>query len=160
MDFKDYYASLGVAKTATDKELKQAYRKLARKHHPDVNPGDKSAESKFKEAQQAYDILSDAEKRSLYDRYGNAAFEGMAASGPRSGATEWTANQAGPGFTFDFGDFFGPGGPGAGAAGAGAGATEEAHGAGGIFEELLGRVRGGRRPAGPRPGRNLEANLT
>src|SRR5438067_12103585 len=152
MDFKDYYSTLGVAKTANEKEIKQAYRKLARKHHPDVNPGDKAAEAKFKEGQQAYDILSDAEKRSLYDRYGKAAFEGMAASGPRSGATEWTANQAGPGYTFDFGDFFGPGG--------GAEATAEAtQGGGGIFEELLGRVRGGRRPAGPRPGRNLEANL-
>ena len=57
---------------------------LARKHHPDVNPGDKTAEGKFKEVQQAYDILSDAEKRSLYDRYGTAAFEGMAAAGPRT----------------------------------------------------------------------------
>jgi DnaJ-class molecular chaperone len=108
--------------------------------------------------------MSYAEKRSLYDRFGKAAFEGMAASGPRSGATEWTANQAGPGgFTFDFSEFFGSHGAGAGAAagaGAGAGAAEEVQGGGGIFEELLGRVRGSRRPAGPRPGRNLEANLT
>jgi DnaJ-class molecular chaperone len=156
MPDRDYYEVLGVARDASADAIKKAYRSLARKHHPDVNPGDKKAEARFKEAQQAYDILSDAEKRSLYDRYGNAAFEGVAASGPRAGATEWTANQAGPGFAFDFGDIFGPGGMGAGAA------TDEAHG-GGIFEELLGRVRGGRggrRPAGPRAGRNLEARLT
>ena len=59
---------------------------MARKHHPDTNPGDKKAEAKFKEVQAAYDVLSDAEKRSMYDRYGTAAFEGMAAAGPRTGA--------------------------------------------------------------------------
>jgi curved DNA-binding protein len=157
MPDRDYYEVLGVARDATAEDIKKAYRKLARKHHPDVNPGDKGAEAKFKETQQAYDILSDAEKRSLYDRYGRAAFEGMAASGPRAGGTEWAANQSGNNFTFDFGDFFGPGG--AAAPGAGA-ASGDAHEAGGIFEELLGRVRGGRRPAGPRPGRSFEANLT
>jgi DnaJ-class molecular chaperone len=155
---RDYYEVLGVERNASADEIKKAYRKLARKHHPDVNPGDKAAEARFKETQQAYDILSDAEKRSLYDRFGKAAFEGMAASGPRSGATEWTAHQAGPGgFTFDFSEFFGqPAG-----AGTAPGGTAEAHtGGGGIFEELLGRVRGGRRPAGPRHGRHLDANLT
>ena len=70
MDFKDYYSTLGVAKTATAKELKQAYRKLARKHHPDVNPGDKSAESKFKEINEAYEVLGDPEKRKKYDELG------------------------------------------------------------------------------------------
>src|SRR6187551_3514645 len=104
---RDYYEVLGVSRDASSDEIKKAYRKLARQHHPDVNPGDKTAEARFKEAQQAYDVLSDAEKRSLYDRYGKAGFEGMAASGPRSGATEWATNQAGPGFTFDFGEFFG-----------------------------------------------------
>ena len=102
MPDRDYYEVLGVARDASADEVKKAYRKLARTHHPDLNPGDKSSEAKFKEAQQAYDILSDAEKRSLYDRFGKTAFEGMAASGPRVGPTEWTANQAGPGsFTFD-----------------------------------------------------------
>src|SRR5262245_29604779 len=70
MDFKDYYATLGVAKTATSKEIKQAYRKLARKHHPDVNPGDKSAEAKFKEINEAYEVLGDADKRKKYDELG------------------------------------------------------------------------------------------
>src|SRR5262245_34872492 len=152
----DYYEVLGVARDASADAIKKAYRALARKHHPDVNPGDKKAEAHFKEAQQAYDILSDPEKRSLYDRFGKAAFEG-AAAGPRAGATEWTARQAGPGAeaTFDFSEFFGPGGPG-GATVAG----DEA--SGGIFEELIGRMRGGRgrqRSAGPRPGRGVEASL-
>jgi DnaJ-class molecular chaperone len=70
MDFKDYYSTLGVAKTATEKEIKQAFRKLARKHHPDVNPGDKSAESKFKEINEAYEVLGDPEKRKKYDELG------------------------------------------------------------------------------------------
>jgi curved DNA-binding protein len=70
MEFKDYYSTLGVAKTATPKELKQAYRKLARKHHPDVNPGDKSAEGRFKEINEAYEVLGDPDKRKKYDELG------------------------------------------------------------------------------------------
>ena len=70
MDFKDYYTTLGVAKTASEKEIKQAYRKLARKHHPDVNPGDKSAEAKFKEINEAYEVLGDPDKRRKYDELG------------------------------------------------------------------------------------------
>jgi DnaJ-class molecular chaperone len=151
---RDYYAVLGVGRDASAEEIKKAYRSQARKYHPDVNPGDKKAEAKFKEAQQAYDILSDAEKRSMYDRFGTAAFEGMAAAGPRTNASEWTARQAGPGFeTFDFSEFFGPG----------AGTAEEAEGGGGIFEDLIGRMRGGARAgrrAGTRQGRNVEAHLT
>jgi DnaJ-class molecular chaperone len=154
---RDYYDVLGVSRDASADAIKKAYRSLARKYHPDVNPGDKKAEAKFKEAQSAYDILADAEKRALYDRYGKAAFEGMAA-GPRSGASEYTFRHGGPGAEFDFSEFFGPGattGPGA----------ANVEGGAGIFEELLGRMRGGRagRKApgtGPRPGRNLEAHLT
>lgn len=70
MDFKDYYATLGVAKTATAKEIKQAFRKLARKHHPDVNPGDKGAEGRFKELNEAYEVLGDPAKRKKYDELG------------------------------------------------------------------------------------------
>jgi molecular chaperone DnaJ len=69
-NYKDYYAILGVAKTADEKEIKSAYRKLARKYHPDVNPGDKASEAKFKEVSEAYEVLSDAAKRSQYDRFG------------------------------------------------------------------------------------------
>ena len=72
---RDYYEILGVPKTATEKELKAAYRKLARKFHPDVNPGDKSAEEKFKEVSGAFAVLSDPEKRAKYDRGGHGAFE-------------------------------------------------------------------------------------
>jgi DnaJ-class molecular chaperone len=70
MEFKDYYSTLGVAKTATEKEIKQAFRKLARKHHPDVNPGDKSAEARFKELNEAYEVLGDPAKRRKYDELG------------------------------------------------------------------------------------------
>ena len=72
---KDYYEILGVPRTATEKELKAAYRKLARKHHPDVNPGDKSAEEKFKQVSEAFAVLSDHDKRAKYDRGGHDAFE-------------------------------------------------------------------------------------
>jgi DnaJ-class molecular chaperone len=70
MDFKDYYATLGVSKSASEKEIKQAYRKLARKFHPDVNPGDKSAEARFKDINEAYEVLGDADKRKKYDELG------------------------------------------------------------------------------------------
>src|SRR5262245_52973551 len=84
MDFKDYYSTLGVAKTATAKEIKQAFRKLARKHHPDVNPNDKVAESKFKEINEAYEVLGDPEKRKKYDELGAnwRAYEQAHAGGP------------------------------------------------------------------------------
>ncbi len=71
MAVKDYYAVLGVAKGASQKEVRQAYRRLARQHHPDVNPGDKAAEARFKEINAAYEVLSDADKRKKYDRYGD-----------------------------------------------------------------------------------------
>ena len=67
---KDYYAALGIKKTASEKEIKAAFRKLARKYHPDVNPSDKSAEQRFKEINAAHDVISDPAKREKYDRYG------------------------------------------------------------------------------------------
>ncbi len=70
MEFKDYYATLGVTKASTEKEIKQAFRKLARKHHPDVNPGDKQAETRFKEINEAYEVLGDPAKRKKYDELG------------------------------------------------------------------------------------------
>jgi curved DNA-binding protein len=100
MDFKDYYSTLGVAKTSTEKEIKQAYRKLARKHHPDVNPGDKTAEAKFKEINEAYEVLGDPEKRKKYDELGAnwRMYEQAGAGGPsgfQNGA--WNVNVAGGG---------------------------------------------------------------
>ena len=77
-DKRDYYEVLGVSKTATDAELKKAYRVLAKKYHPDSNPGDKEAEAKFKEASEAYAVLSDPDKRAKYDQFGHAAFDGSA----------------------------------------------------------------------------------
>lgn len=87
MTKRDCYDVLGVKKNATDKEIKSAYRKLAKKYHPDANPGDKRAEEKFKELSEAYDILKNPEKRKLYDRFGHAAFDetmaGQGAYGPQ-----------------------------------------------------------------------------
>ena len=75
MKKRDYYDVLGIRKGAYEKEIKKAYRKLAKKYHPDVNPGDKEAEKNFKEVTEAYNVLSDAEKRRQYDQFGHAAFE-------------------------------------------------------------------------------------
>ena len=74
-DKRDYYEVLGIDKSASDEEIKKAYRKLAKKYHPDMNPGDKEAESRFKEVNEAYEVLSDADKRAKYDQYGFAAFD-------------------------------------------------------------------------------------
>jgi molecular chaperone DnaJ len=78
---RDYYEVLGVGRGATDEELKKAYRQLAKKYHPDTNPGDKSAEAKFKEASEAYAVLSDPDKRRQYDQFGHAAFDSAGGSG-------------------------------------------------------------------------------
>ena len=80
-DKRDYYEVLGVSKDATESQIKNAYRKLAKKYHPDANSDDPQAEAKFKEASEAYAVLSDAEKRKQYDRYGHSAFDGAQGGG-------------------------------------------------------------------------------
>ena len=102
---RDYYEVLGVDKNADDAAIKKAYRQLAKKYHPDANPGDKDAEAKFKEAGEAYAVLSDPEKRAAYDRYGHAAFDANSAAGRASGFGGFDFN--GMDFTDIFGDIFG-----------------------------------------------------
>jgi DnaJ-class molecular chaperone len=172
---RDYYEVLGVARDATADGIKKAYRSLARKLHPDVNPEDKTAEAKFKEVQQAYDVLGDTEKRALYDQYGMAGFSGagpFGPHGPRGGPGAGAG--AGGGYStgpihfedFDFSELFRNAQGGAGGGGAEAGG-------GNLFEDLLGRIRGGGAAGGggtggrtsrssraARPGRNVEAELT
>src|SRR3954453_13317507 len=106
---QDYYATLGVARDAGAEDLKKAYRKLAMQHHPDRNPGDKKAEARFKEINEAYDVLKDEQKRAAYDRYGHAAFEnGGGGPGGFTGGFDFGGG-AGLGDIFDqmFGEFMG-----------------------------------------------------
>lgn len=131
MEFKDYYKTLGVSKSATEKEIKQAYRKLARENHPDVNSGDKGAEKKFQEINEAYEVLSDAENRKKYDQLGSQWRQGGARRGPTAGGSN---------VEFDFSDLFGGGGAAGGDAGGGFSS---------FFERFFGG--GGRRQAGPQP---------
>ena len=131
MPGRDYYAILGVGRSAPDKEIKQAYRRLARKYHPDVNPGDKAAEAKFKEINEAYEVLSDPEKRKKYDRYGEQwqYADQFAKAGQRA---QGDFGRGGTYTTFDFsdlgdlGDLFG-----------------------GVFQGFGGRTGTARRPAKP-----------
>lgn len=141
MAAKDYYGLLGVDRSATAKEIKQAYRKLARKYHPDVNPGDKDCEARFKEINQAYEVLSDPEKRKKYDQYGEnwQYADQFAGAGARPGGQRgyWTFSGGGD-TRFDYGDV----------------GTDEMGGAfagggfGGIFDSILGDMarKKGRRP--------------
>src|ERR1700758_3940821 len=108
---QDYYELLGVGRKATVKEIRGAYRKLARKYHPDLNPGDKSAEEKFKQIQEAYEVLSDTKKRQMYDQFG---VNTPGAAGPQGPGGTYNVNPED--IHFDFGGFdFGGGGQGAGA---------------------------------------------
>jgi DnaJ-class molecular chaperone len=148
---KDYYEVLGIKRGASEDQIKQAYRKLARKFHPDLNPADKSAEEQFKGLQEAYDVLSDPENRKLYDQYGDnwrAVKSGAGAPPPGWEGAQRSARGAGPGAGgFDFGDFDFSN-------------FRSAGGAGGfdIFEEMFGGSgRGGGRRSGR--GRDVEAEL-
>jgi len=149
---EDYYKILGVERGASSDELQKAYRKLARKYHPDLNPDDKAAKQKFKDVQQAYDVLNDPKKRELFDRYGSD-FDKINPSGPGGGpgagqAWSWrggpeAGGDQGPGFDFsqmfggggaggagiDLGDLFGSLGRGAGGAGAAGGGGRRTRGA-------------------------------
>ena len=126
---RDYYEVLGVDKNADDATIKKAYRQLAKKYHPDMNPGDKEAEVKFKEASEAYAVLSDPDKRRQYDQFGHAAFEGGAGGGA-GGFGGFDFNGA------DMGDIFGD-----------------------IFGDLFGGSRGRRANNGPMQGANLRTQV-
>ncbi len=110
---RDYYEVLGLAKNSTEEEIKKAYRKLAMKHHPDRNPDNKGAEDKFKEVKEAYEMLSDAEKRAAYDRYGHAGVDPNMAAG--AGGGQGFGGGFGDAFGDIFGDIFGGNRGGAGA---------------------------------------------
>ncbi len=127
---EDYYKILEVGRGASQADIEQAYRRLARKHHPDLNPDDKTAKEKFQKVQHAFEVLKDPQKRELYDRYGSS-FESMGAGGP--GAQPFTGS-APEGFEFDFSQFFGE------RFGSGGGGARS-------FEDLFGGVRRGQ----PRP---------
>ena len=103
---RDYYEVLGVSRNASEKEIKSAYRKLAKKYHPDSNQGNQDAENKFKEASEAYSVLSDPEKRRKYDQFGHAAFDGGAGG---AGGFDFSGMDMGDIFGDIFGDFFGGG---------------------------------------------------
>jgi DnaJ-class molecular chaperone len=107
MDYRDYYSILGVSRNASEAEIKRAYRKLARQHHPDINPGNKEAEARFKEINEAYEVLSDKEKREKYDRFGRDWQRYQQAGAP--GGFDWSAYGTSGGSPFaggDFSDFF------------------------------------------------------
>ncbi len=166
---KDYYGTLGVKKTATGDEIRKAFRKLARKYHPDVNPGDKKAEEKFKEISEANDILSDDKKRKVFDQLGfysdnidPAAAEAYA----RGGGGGFSGGGGRPGrggsqqeVPFDFGgfDFSGFSGD----TGAGRPSQADPGGSFGGFRDIFsGMFKGGQKPRGPQPGTDLEYQVS
>ncbi len=142
---RNFYDTLGVSRSASEKEIRTAYRKLARQYHPDVNPGDKAAESRFKEIAAAYDVVGDPENRKKYDKYGDQwehADQIEEMQKQRGGSWSFTSPGDASRGDFDFGS------------GAGNGDF------GSIFENLFRRERGGpRRQRGPRPGQNVETPI-
>lgn len=149
---RDYYDVLGVSRSASEKEIRQAYRKLARQYHPDLNPNDKQAESRFKEIGQAYEVLSDADKRKLYDRWGPdfEKYEQARKAGAGAGAS---AGGAGP---FGSGPFTWTTGTG-GFGGAGGTGTIDDENLGSLFDQILGGMgRGAGRRSGPQRGEDYD----
>jgi molecular chaperone DnaJ len=147
----DYYETLGVARGASADEIRKAYRKLARKYHPDLNPGDKSAEERFKNVQEAYDVLSDSKKRQMYDQYGFYSESGFAGAGQGSPGAGRTPNMDFNGF--DFSDIFSGSGT-----GAGSGRRTEGTGGAGGFRDIFSQFFSGRegRERAPEKGSDLE----
>jgi len=135
MSKKDYYEALGISRNASVDDIKKAYRKLARKYHPDMNPGDAAAEEKFKEISEAYEVLTDPEKKKMFDQFGHAAFGQGDFSGQRGpGGARWYWSGSGdPGGGFEGFDDFGS------SFGEGFGSFSD------IFSELFGASGGGRR---------------
>lgn len=153
---KDYYQILGIKKDAKADEIKKAYRRLARKHHPDVNPNDKAAEEKFKEVQEAYDVLSDEKKRKVFDRFGYY-HENLDADSPFAAGAGGASGAGSPGFDFS-GFSWDTGTAGGGSTGGGSSFRD-------IFSDLFGGGAAGARPqpepprAMPKRGRDIEMPL-
>ena len=151
---QDYYEALGVERNASADDIRKAYRKLARKHHPDLNPGDKAAEDRFKKVQEAYDVLSDAKKKQMYDQVGFYSENGMPGGGPGAGQHGAPHMDFGG---FDFSDIFARGAHGgarAGGASAGAGGNFSD-----IFSNLFNRQHGEPTAEAPQRGSDLEYGL-
>jgi molecular chaperone DnaJ len=150
----EYYETLGVPRTATTDEIRKAYRKLARKYHPDLNPGDKSSEDRFKNVQEAYDVLSDPKKRPMYDQFGFYSENGFTGAGPGQGGAQGRGQQPNMDFSgFDFSDVFSGGGAGAGAGGGRRSA--ESGGFRDVFSQFFGGKGGAPQPE-PEKGNDLE----
>ena len=161
MKSTDYYRDLGVSKSATQDEIKKAYKRLAKQYHPDRNPGDKKAENRFKEISEAYQCLSEPEKRKQYDMFGGTGFQGdpgfwgRAQNSGAGGHYAWSSGSGNNGFDLKdlFGQIFGGGGRGRARADGVAG--------GNPFEAGTGSYDFGfGSDAGPEPTRNLEADVT